>query len=82
MAAFSAGAATPDNNPGTFQQLTLTGKVTDAATGEALVGVTILVKGTTVGALTDINGNFTIPVSVIAIYIFVIYFAVRRANLR
>jgi TonB-linked SusC/RagA family outer membrane protein len=63
MAAFSAGAATPDNNPGTFQQLTLTGKVTDAATGEALVGVTVLVKGTTVGALTDINGNFTIPVS-------------------
>lgn len=45
-----------------FQQA-VTGKVTDAATGEALIGVTVLVKGTTQGALTDINGNFSIPVS-------------------
>jgi len=62
MAAFTAGAATPADE-GNMQQLTLTGKVTDAATGEALVGVTVLVKGTNVGALTDINGNFTINVT-------------------
>lgn len=53
VSAFSAGAAD-------FQQA-VTGKVTDAATGEALIGVTVLVKGTTTGALTDINGNFSIP---------------------
>ena len=46
--------------PGEFQQA-ITGKVTDAATGEGLIGVTVLVKGTTTGALTDINGSFTIP---------------------
>ncbi|HPJ59655.1 MAG TPA: TonB-dependent receptor [Bacteroidales bacterium] len=62
MASFSAVAASPDD-PSAPQQITITGKVTDAATGEALIGVTVLVKGTTVGALTDINGNFTIPVS-------------------
>jgi TonB-linked SusC/RagA family outer membrane protein len=62
MATFSVGAVTPDGS-GTFQQLTITGKVTDAATGEALIGVTVLVKGTTIGALTDVNGGFTIPVS-------------------
>jgi TonB-linked SusC/RagA family outer membrane protein len=63
MAAYTAGAATPDNDSGALQQITVTGKVTDAATGEALVGVTVLIKGTTVGTLTDINGNFSIPVS-------------------
>jgi TonB-linked SusC/RagA family outer membrane protein len=44
-------------------QQALTGKITDAATGEPLIGVTVLVKGTTTGTLTDINGNFTIPSS-------------------
>jgi TonB-linked SusC/RagA family outer membrane protein len=62
MATLSVGASTPDGS-GALQQVSLTGKVTDAATGEALIGVTVLVKGTTIGALTDINGSFTIPVS-------------------
>ena len=62
MTAYPSVAAAPDD-PAIPQQITLTGKVTDAATGEALIGVTVLVKGTTVGALTDINGNFSIPVS-------------------
>lgn len=60
VTAFSAGANTIGSVDD--QQGTLTGKVTDAATGEALIGVTVLVKGTTTGALTDVNGNFTIPV--------------------
>jgi TonB-linked SusC/RagA family outer membrane protein len=62
MAAFTAKSVTPIDES-TMQQLAVTGKVTDAATGEELIGVTILIKGTTVGALTDINGNFSIPVS-------------------
>lgn len=48
---------------GTFQQNAVKGTVKDAATGEALIGVTVVVKGTTTGQLTDINGKFTIPVS-------------------
>jgi len=57
----SAGVVTPDGED-SLQQTTLSGKVADAATGEALIGVSVVVKGTTLGALTDINGNFSIPV--------------------
>lgn len=37
----------------------ITGKVTDAS-GEALVGVSILVKGTTIGTVTDIEGAYAL----------------------
>ena len=36
------------------------GKVTDARTGEALIGVNILLLNTTLGAATNIEGRFTI----------------------
>jgi TonB-linked SusC/RagA family outer membrane protein len=39
----------------------ITGRVTDEK-GEGLPGVTVLVKGTTTGTSTDVNGNFTIDV--------------------
>lgn len=42
------------------QNVTVKGKVTDAANGEALIGVSVLVKGTTTGTQTDVNGAFTI----------------------
>jgi iron complex outermembrane receptor protein len=38
----------------------VTGRVKDAKTGEALPGVSILVKGTTRGTTTDANGNYKI----------------------
>lgn len=41
-------------------QLTVRGKVIDAATDEALIGVNVLAKGTTVGTTTDFDGNYTI----------------------
>lgn len=41
---------------------TVTGVVTDAETGEPLVGVTILVTGTTVGATTNLEGRYQITV--------------------
>ena len=37
------------------------GKVTDASTGEPLPGVTIQLEGTSLGAATDLNGNYIIP---------------------
>jgi TonB-linked SusC/RagA family outer membrane protein len=43
-----------------YQQAGITGTVTDATTHEAMIGVNIQVKGTTVGAITDINGKYTI----------------------
>ncbi len=47
---------------GNLQQNTVKGTVKDGTTGEALIGVTVMVKGTTTGQLTDINGKFSIPV--------------------
>ncbi|QNF33606.1 TonB-dependent receptor [Adhaeribacter swui] len=38
----------------------ISGRVTDAKTGEALIAVSVLVKGTTSGAQTDVDGNFTV----------------------
>ena len=40
----------------------ITGKVTSAADGEPLIGVTVSVKGTSSGTTTDLDGNFTIDV--------------------
>jgi TonB-linked SusC/RagA family outer membrane protein len=45
------------------QQINITGNVTNGQTKEALVGVTILEKGTTNGTLTDALGNYSIKVS-------------------
>ena len=42
---------------------TVTGVVTDAQTGDPLPGVTVVVKGTTRGAVTDVNGRYSIRVS-------------------
>jgi len=36
------------------------GKVVDASTGEELIGANILLEGTTIGAATDIEGNYRI----------------------
>lgn len=43
-------------------KITVKGKVTDA-NGEALIGVSILVKGTATGAISDLNGAFTVLAS-------------------
>jgi len=39
-------------------QTALEGTVVDNATGETLVGVSVSIKGTTQGIITDINGNY------------------------
>jgi len=38
----------------------LAGTITDASTGEALVGATVLIAGTNLGAATDLDGKFVI----------------------
>ena len=42
------------------QNVTVKGKVTDAKSNETLIGVSIIVKGTSSGAQTDANGAFSI----------------------
>ncbi|QIX63436.1 SusC/RagA family TonB-linked outer membrane protein [Hymenobacter sp. BT18] len=42
------------------QERSISGRVTDVANGQGLPGVTVLVKGTTVGASTNSDGSYTI----------------------
>lgn len=42
---------------------TVTGTVTEAATGDPLIGVSVKVKGTALGVATDFDGNFKIEVA-------------------
>ena len=46
---------------GFAQQRTITGTVTDE-TGATLPGVTVLLKGTTIGTITDLQGNYSLSV--------------------
>ncbi|WP_421919292.1 SusC/RagA family TonB-linked outer membrane protein [Marinifilum sp.] len=42
-----------------LEKKAITGKIKDAETGEELVGVTIRIKGTTDGTISDINGDYS-----------------------
>ena len=44
------------------QDRSLSGRVTDRSNGQGLPGVTVLVKGTTVGASTNVDGTFSLSV--------------------
>ncbi len=43
-----------------MSQSAVSGKVTDGKTKEALIGVSVTIKGTTTGTITDVEGNYTI----------------------
>ncbi|OWY19375.1 SusC/RagA family TonB-linked outer membrane protein [Sphingobacteriales bacterium UPWRP_1] len=45
-----------------FAQRTITGTVTDATSGEPVVGVNVSAKGTTVGTVTDLDGKYSLGV--------------------
>lgn len=42
------------------QQITVSGTVTEGSTGDPAIGVSVLVKGSTNGTVTDINGNYSL----------------------
>jgi len=52
------------------QTITVKGKVTDAATGESLIGVSVAVKGTTTGTQTDVNGAYSLAAPSTATLVF------------
>jgi len=63
-----------------FAQQSLQGTITDAETGETMIGVTIMIKGTSQGTISDIDGNYTLqvqPTSAI-VYSFVGYKSVEE----
>ncbi len=41
-------------------QVTVSGTVTDERTGDPLIGASILIKGTTNGTITDLDGGYSI----------------------
>ena len=45
---------------GTFLAAQIQGKVTDAETGEPLIGASVLVQGTSSGTVTDLDGNYSV----------------------
>jgi len=48
--------------PAMAQNKTVTGKVTDSKDGSTLIGASVVAKGSTVGAITDVNGVFKLSV--------------------
>ncbi len=52
------------------QQGQITGKVTEAGSGEGIPGASVLVKGTTRGTVTDLDGSFTISASAEDVLVF------------
>jgi len=45
------------------RQNVVSGKITDATTGEPLTGVNIIIEGTNTGTVSDIKGNYSIEVT-------------------
>ncbi|MCF8233453.1 MAG: SusC/RagA family TonB-linked outer membrane protein [Bacteroidales bacterium] len=45
-----------------FAQTKITGKVTSAEDGSALIGASVIITGTTIGTTTDLNGNYELTV--------------------
>lgn len=60
----SEKAKTPQDNPqqDPGKERKVSGQIIDE-TGEPLIGVNVLVKGTTNGVITDLDGNYTLTVS-------------------
>lgn len=46
-----------------IQQQLVTGTVTDSQTGEVMVGVNVVIKGTTIGTMTNIEGKYSLQVA-------------------
>ncbi|MFP4093974.1 MAG: SusC/RagA family TonB-linked outer membrane protein [Cyclobacteriaceae bacterium] len=45
------------------QSVTVSGKITDAGTNDALAGVNVIVEGTTTGTISDVEGNYRLQIS-------------------
>jgi TonB-dependent starch-binding outer membrane protein SusC len=52
--------ASPSSSADEYQQQKISGKVTDASTGEPIIGANVVISGTTVGVITDTKGMYTL----------------------
>jgi TonB family protein len=57
-----ANPRTPAQSPTGSKTITVTGQVTEKSSGEGLPGTAVIIKGSTVGTLTDRNGEYVLEV--------------------
>ena len=57
------------SNPAALKQTTVNGTVVDN-TGDPLPGATVVIKGTTTGTITDVNGKYSLSVAPNAVLVF------------
>ena len=61
---------------GFSQNITVKGTVTDSQTGETMIGLNVIIKGTLQGAVTDVDGKYTItncPADAVLVFSYVGY---------
>jgi outer membrane receptor for ferrienterochelin and colicin len=63
------------------QNGTIAGKVVDVKTQEEIIGANVVIEGTTVGAATDMEGNFTINNVKPGVYSLVVSFVTYKTHL-
>lgn len=66
---------------GAFAQKNITGKVTSIEDGLGMVGVPVVVKGTTIGTATDIDGNFKLSVPNDAVTLVISFIGMKAVEL-
>ena len=54
----------PSNDKTEVATPPITGKIKDAKSQEAIIGASVVIKGTTKGAITDVNGSFSLDANV------------------
>ena len=65
------------------QTIVITGTVTSAVQGEgAIPGLTVTVSGTTIGALTDMNGKYSVTVPQNATTLIFSYIGMKKQELK
>jgi hypothetical protein len=62
------------------QGLQVTGKVTNAADGQPIPGVSIVVRGTTIGTITDVDGTYKLTVPSNAVSLMFSFVGMKRSR--
>lgn len=62
------------------QNVRLTGKVTQKSDGQPLPGASVSIKGTTTGAITDVNGNYSLNIPQVGATIVVSFLGMETAE--
>ncbi len=64
-----------------FAQKVISGKITSSEDGIGIIGVTVVVKGTTIGTTTDMNGAFTLSVPADATTLHISYIGMKTVEI-